>query len=76
MAKILKTGQFIDNNINEIHIEPDGSKWVHILHHNNPSKNLFSSDDNFINGVYKNENLWFNFQICNKITSNWEILVM
>lgn len=76
--QMTKTGLLINSNINEIHIEPDGSKWEHIFHHNNPAltTNLFASTDNFINGVYKNDNAWFNFQICNKIESNWEILVI
>lgn len=73
---ITKSGQLLNINLNEYHIEPDGSIWEQISHHNNPSQNLFVSTDDFINGVYKNENLWFNFQICNQITSGWEILVI
>ena len=64
-VSITKTGQFYNSHINEIHVEPDGSRWEHIFHHNNPAANLFASTDDFANGVYKNENLWFNFQICN-----------
>ena len=54
--------------------EPDGSMWIQIFHHNNPTDNLFSSSDPFTKGVYKNENMWFNFNICNQFTS-WELLV-
>lgn len=73
--QITKTGQFTNSNINEYHIEPDGSKWEHIFHHNNPASNLFASTDDFANGVYKSTDLWFNFQICNILTT-WEILVI
>ena len=77
MAKFLKSGQFIDNNINEIHVEPDGSRWMHVFHHCPINgTNLFSSTDDFVNGVYKNKDAWFNFQICNKITNEWEFLHM
>ena len=71
-----KQAQFKEPCLNEIHIEPDGSKWEHVFHHNNPSQNLFASGDDFTNGIFKNEHLWFNFGICNKITSNWEVLVI
>lgn len=72
---INKQGQFLENNLNEYHVEPDGSIWEHIFHHNSPSENLFSSTDNFDNGLYKSNDLWFNFQICNQLSS-WEILVV
>ena len=71
-----KQGQLQTNSIEEYIYEPDGSKWFHVFHHNNPSINLFSSSDTFSTGVYKSKDIWFNFNICNKITSNWEILLM
>ena len=54
--------------------EPDGSVWLQVFHHNNPANNLFTSTDTFTIGVYKDENKWFNFNLCN-ICSKWEILV-
>ena len=54
--------------------EPDGSIWLQIFHHNNPTDNLFEQTDTFINGVYKDANRWFNFNACNSMTK-WEILV-
>lgn len=71
---INKKGQLLETNLNEYHIEPDGTIWEHIFHHNDPSHNLFASTDSFATGVYKNEHMWMNFQLCNQITSNWEFL--
>lgn len=60
---------------NNIIIEPDGSLWTHIFHHNNPASNLFASTDDFTKALYKNENLWFDFSLCNH-TDKWEFLVI
>ena len=57
-----------------IYTEPDGSLWVRIFHHNNPSSGLFSSSDTFSTSVYKDENRWFNISFCNQLSS-WELLV-
>lgn len=70
---ITKTGILNSQMFNEYIIEPDGSIWEHVFHHNNPSINLFSSTDDFANGVYLNSNLWFNFNVCNELTS-WEFI--
>lgn len=48
-----------------IYIEPDGSCWIRIFHHNNPASYLFKNTDNFLANIYKDENRWFNFNICN-----------
>ena len=72
--EITNTGQFKNSNLNEYLVEPDGSVWEHVFHHNNPASNLFASTDSFTTGVYKNRDMWFNFQVCNQITSNWEFL--
>ena len=43
-----------------IYTEPDGSKWWRVFRHNNPSANgLFSSTDDFIHGVKKSDDVWF-----------------
>ena len=72
---ISKTGQLVVPEIEEYIYEPDGSIWQHVFHHNNPPKNLFSSTDSFATGVYKNSDAWFNFNVCNKLSS-WEIMIM
>ena len=49
------------NNSNTIITEPDGSKWAHVVHHNNPGGGVFASTDDFVGGVYKDANRWFKF---------------
>ena len=76
---IIKAEQFSEYLIspydNIIKIEPDGSLWTHIFHHNAPASNLFASTDDFTKALYKNENLWFDFSFCNNI-DKWELLVI
>ena len=76
---IIKVEQFSEYLIspydNTIKIEPDGSLWTHIFHHNAPASNLFASTDDFTKALYKNENLWFDFSFCNNI-DKWELLVI
>lgn len=83
--KIYKTGITQGQEISEIngmsnlkydpnvYIEPDGSAWVRIFHHVNPTSNKFASSDTFTTGVYKDENRWFNFDLCN-YTDKWEFI--
>ena len=75
VLEINKNGFLIANSINEYHIEPDGTIWERIFHHSNPANNLFTSSDTFTTGVYKNENSWFNFSICN-ILNTYELMVI
>ena len=75
VLEIKKNGFLIANSINEYHIEPDGTIWERIFHHSNPANNLFTSSDTFTTGVYKNENSWFNFSICN-ILNTYELMVI
>lgn len=80
--KITRTGQLRGNNIHEIpdlfaydpvlYIEPDGTQWAHIFHHNNPTSYKFASTDTFTSFVYTDENRWFNFAPCNSL-STYEI---
>lgn len=57
------------------YIEPDGSAWARIFHHNNPASGVFNSTDNFVSGyVYLDADRWFDFGICNNI-SKWEIML-
>lgn len=69
-----KNGIFTESDFLEsVHIEPDGSKWLHVFHHNDPSTNLFASSDDFENGVYKNKDMWFFMNYCKNFTK-WEFL--
>lgn len=70
---ITKQGVWIGTNFVEYLIEPDGSIWMPICHHNNPAEKKFSSTDDFTNGVFKDQDRWFNAGICNQLTS-WEFL--
>lgn len=55
--------------------EPDGSIWLQIYRLNNPTTNgYFSKTDTFVNGVYLDENRWFNINACDAF-SKWELLV-
>ena len=69
---IIGTRSQYDTNIYE---EPDGSRWVRVFHHANPSStNLFDSTDSFSTRVYKDANRWFDVSICNQLSS-WELMI-
>lgn len=71
-----KNGIFTESDFLElVHTEPDGSKWLHVFHHNNPSVNLFSSSDDFENGVYKSKDMWFFVNYCKNFTK-WEFIYL
>lgn len=84
--KVTKTGLLESANICEmdglsylkydpnVYIEPDGSCWVRIYHHNNPGAGSFSSTDDFAHSVYIDENRWFNVEVCDHI-DKWEFMV-
>lgn len=84
--KITKIGITQGQQINEInnlsqlkydpnvYIEPDGSAWVRIFHHNNPVNARFTSSDTFATSVYKDANRWFNVQVCDNVTT-WEFML-
>lgn len=57
-----------------IYIEPDGSAWVRLTHHNNPANARFASTDDFANSVYKDADRWFNAEVC-KYVDKWEFIV-
>lgn len=77
-----KTG-VLDGLINEfpycpydqqIYVEPDGSAWIRIYHHNNPAAAVFASSDSFTTSVYKDEDRWFYVSLCN-LVDKWELMV-
>lgn len=58
-----------------IYEEPDGSLWIRIFHHNNPSNGLFNSSKNFNKGVYIDTDRWYDVEgPCNMMTK-WEFMV-
>ena len=61
-----------------IYIEPDGSRWVRIFHHNNPSSYgvfVHHSDAEWNAGVYATEHKWFDLGILDDISGTWELMV-
>ena len=59
---------------NNIYIEPDGSCWARVFHHNNPGGGSFSSSNDFAHSVYIDENRWFNVELANYL-DKWEIMI-
>ena len=58
------------------YVEPDGSVWIRIFHHNDPTNNgVFNASDSFIKSVYLDDNRWFNVALCNHISGNWELMI-
>lgn len=61
---------------NEVRIEPDGSAWVRIVHHADPSSsNLFASSDSFGTWVYKDAKRWFHGKMCD-YADRWEFMII
>ena len=68
--------EFIANTFDtNTYVEPDGSAWIRIFHHNNPANAQFESTDSFTSQVYKDVNRWFNVSLCNLISGSWELMV-
>lgn len=57
-----------------LYIEPDGSHWLHVIHHNNPAGGLFSKTDSWETGVKKDNNRWYDFA-CVNLLNNFEFMV-
>ena len=72
---ILKTGilyglKFFENNYKNIlhydkilYTEPDGSTWVRVFHHNNPTTSgYFTRVSDWEHGVYKSADAWYDIE--------------
>lgn len=60
---------------NKIYVEPDGSEWIRLFHHNNPANARFSNSDPFTSGHFKlDDNRWFSMGACSNY-SKWELMV-
>ena len=58
------------------YVEPDGSVWIRIFHHNDPTNNgVFNASDSFVKSVYLDDSRWFNVALCNYISGNWELMI-
>lgn len=68
-----KSGVINCKDFVEYHKEADDSLWYHVAHHYKTNSKLFSSTDDFTNGVYLDEDRWVHMNICNELTT-WEFL--
>ena len=59
----------------DILVEPDGSKWIQVSHHVNPTTYKFSSSDPFSTGVWKDAYRFLDGGIMNMV-DKWEFLVV
>ena len=59
----------------QVYLEPDGSAWIRIVHHNNPASIRFASTDPFETLVYKDADRWFAAALCNSVTK-WELMII
>ena len=68
--------EFIANTFDKnLYVEPDGSAWIRIVHHNNPANALFGSGNSFSSQVYLDADRWFNASLCNYLSGSWELMV-
>lgn len=76
---IIETELFSEYIVNtfdkNFYVEPDGSVWIRISHHNNPVNALFNSTDTFASQVYLDADRWFNVALCNLISNSWELMI-
>lgn len=73
---IINASAFSETFINPLdtrfYVEPDGSTWIRIAHHNDPATvGVFGSIiTDFEKPYYIDKDRWFNVGLCNKITNN------
>ena len=72
--KLIKTGVLKSQGLYEngyanilhydknIYVEPDGSTWAHICHHNNPANGVFSSNGSWATGYYIDADRWYDVE--------------
>ena len=84
-SNINKKGSFIATAFSEsfinpydtnFYVEPDGSTWIRLVHHNNPANARFASTNSFSTKVYLDTNRWFYASILSKITNGtYELMI-
>ena len=68
--------EFIANTFDtNYYVEPDGSMWIRIFHHNNPANARFAQTDTFTTQVYKDADRWFNVKLCDLLSGPWELMI-
>ena len=66
---------YFDSNT---YIEPDGSKWIRIFHHNNPASYKFASTNPWTTPFYIDEHRWWNVCLLSNSSlsfPNYELMV-
>lgn len=67
---------FVNPLDTNFYVEPDGSVWIRIVHHNNPASSRFASTNTFTSSVYLDDDRWFYASLVNKITNGtYEFMV-
>lgn len=84
--EVYKTGVFetfhlFENGIELLHYdktiytEPDGSKWIHVTHHNNPANGVFGSTGTWKSGYYIDTNRWYDLEQAIQIMPIYEFML-
>ena len=58
-----------------VYTEPDGTKWVRIVHHNNPANGLFTQGSSWGNSVYVDSNRWYDVNDTINALTKYEFMV-
>ena len=59
-----------------IYTEPDGSTWVRVFHHNDPTTSgLFIRDSDWEHGVYESANKWYDIEQIIPLLIKYEFMV-
>ena len=61
---------FVNPLDTNFYVEPDGSVWIRIFHHNNPATVRFSSSNDFTKPIYIDDDRWCNMTLVNLITND------
>lgn len=58
-----------------LHVEPDGSIWAHVFHHNNPANSKFTNTaGDWADGVYLDDDRWYDLDRILNSLPHWEFL--
>lgn len=69
------SNSILNNYDTNFYVEPDGSVWIRVAHHNNPANAKFANTNSFSSCVYLDTDRWFNVSLCNVNTnSKWELM--
>lgn len=58
-----------------VYTEPDGTKWVRIVHHSNPANGLFTQGSSWGSSVYVDSNRWYDVNDTINALTKYEFMV-